>query len=295
MPSPRTCRTLRVVLEEGGPGGRFVSFSKKPVSPRRSLAMHEDAATQASTAAEHERLAALDHADANAPGRPEGSGQHTNLAMMRDATCATALRCRHVRRSAAERDTFLAATTRDATCATALCSVAARTRPIRRDALPADLPDASCRPRRRRTWRTLRVVLEEACEQVTLVGHARGRGDAGQRHCRARAPRSSRSRRRERARQARGAWPAHEPRDDARRDVRHGAPLQTRPSQRSGARHVPRRVDARRDVRHGPLQRRGANQIHTSRCPPRGPAGRVVSSSKKADLPDASCRSRRSL
>jgi hypothetical protein len=55
--------------------------------------MPEDAATRASAAAEHEGFADRDHADANAPGSPAGSGQHTNLAIMRDATCTKAL-CR---------------------------------------------------------------------------------------------------------------------------------------------------------------------------------------------------------
>jgi hypothetical protein len=45
---------------------------------------------------------------------------------------------------------------------------------------------------------------------------------AGEHRRRARAPRESRRRRRESARQARGESRAHEPRDHARRDKRHG-------------------------------------------------------------------------
>jgi hypothetical protein len=80
--------------------------------------MPEDAATRASAAAEHEGFADRDHADANAPGSPAGSGQHTNLAMMRDATYATT-------------------------------SAASRREPETYEArISSDLPDASCRPRR---------------------------------------------------------------------------------------------------------------------------------------------------
>jgi hypothetical protein len=61
-----------------------------------------------------------------------------------------------------------------AICATALCSVAARARSVRREALPADLPDALCEPAR-------------------FVGRARRRGDVGRHRCRAQALRSSRS------------------------------------------------------------------------------------------------------
>jgi hypothetical protein len=49
--------------------------------------MHEEAEGRASTVAEHERLANRDDADARAPGRSEGSREHTNLATTRDATC----------------------------------------------------------------------------------------------------------------------------------------------------------------------------------------------------------------
>jgi hypothetical protein len=49
--------------------------------------LHEEAEGRASTVAEHERLANRDDADARAPGRSEGSREHTNLATTRDATC----------------------------------------------------------------------------------------------------------------------------------------------------------------------------------------------------------------
>jgi hypothetical protein len=52
--------------------------------------MHEDAEARPSTVAEHEHLANRDHADTNAPGRSEGSREHSSLATPRDATCATA-------------------------------------------------------------------------------------------------------------------------------------------------------------------------------------------------------------
>jgi hypothetical protein len=60
--------------------------------------MGEEADARPNTVAEHEGVANRDHADANAPGRPEGSCEHTSLAithrrdgrhgLLRDATGA---------------------------------------------------------------------------------------------------------------------------------------------------------------------------------------------------------------
>ena len=43
--------------------------------------MRGEADARPSTAAEHEGVANRDHADANAPGRPEGSREHAHLAI----------------------------------------------------------------------------------------------------------------------------------------------------------------------------------------------------------------------
>jgi hypothetical protein len=154
--SPRTCRTLRLHLEDLH-ARRSLSCATILVTPparrpRRTRASstrrwmpctgpHE----VTSTVTEHETVATRHHVSANAPGRIEGSRQHSNLAVTSERNMH-----RHDVR----------VLTRTATWA--------RPTRTRADATVASTPSSSRRePRPRvsgfspRTWRTLRAHLED--------------------------------------------------------------------------------------------------------------------------------------
>jgi hypothetical protein len=167
-PSPRTCRTLCVKLDENC--NRSPStVSKKASSSRRWMPCPWPREV-ASTVAEHMNLATRDHVSTHVPGRIEGSREHTNLAIASERNNASASTSASSRGEPCARDSHARRQTRSAprpplrrganhVRAThthegrrarrlGRGSLAAGTTRSRVEPLPSDLPDAS-RGRRR--------------------------------------------------------------------------------------------------------------------------------------------------
>ena len=133
----------------------------------------------ASTVAEHTNLAARDRVSTHAPGRIEGSREHTNLAIASERNNRLGLDVRVLtRRATCAR---LTRTKADAIGASATAAVAARTTRSRVEPLPSDLPDASRdRPRDLSTHdaRTTHVVITRADRPDIVLEPDRARARA---------------------------------------------------------------------------------------------------------------------